>query len=408
MIKRNTVGGQYGTVQIEPFDYRHESCPILRKAIKVADSASICRWRPADKISDQVPKNFELKFLCLKGKDSVRRFLPMTGGDALISELIAGGLAILNRHQELSAADRWSYRMMFLLFQRVKKLNNHCKRNFAGHKDLCIIVSKLESAGTKTVLPDDLGISSSGEGTPWSIKRLESEGELLAKEHGIENLNQKQAVNYGFFAAANISPLEITKSEGIESLLRIALYNEQTTVRCDPECQQWIEERILAALKKHMGDSQEKFDNWFSGGNNSFLTQISKKKCPFGKLNNGMVCWALMELGWKAYRYVGNCIHTQMRCFQNALPSPLNASEQKIFEMVYLKQDYLGDFPILLLKERLPLLTAPMLSVLSGDDDFDFIGTIHRLLYYYSYMDNVRREADRRIQASRKLGGSTM
>ncbi len=54
-----------------------------------------------------------------------------------------------------------------------------------------------------------------------------------------------------------------------------------------------------------MDDSQEEFDNWFAGPKNSFLTQISKQKSPFGKLNNGMVRWTLMELGWKAYHYVG-------------------------------------------------------------------------------------------------------
>ncbi len=97
VVSGSTVGGQYGTGQIEHFDYWDESCPILRKAHKLADFASICRWRPADEISDELPNKFELKFLCLKGKDSVRRFLPITGGDALISELFAGGLAILNR-----------------------------------------------------------------------------------------------------------------------------------------------------------------------------------------------------------------------------------------------------------------------------------------------------------------------
>lgn len=299
--------------------------------------------------------------------------------------------------------------MMFLFFQRVKKLNNHCKRNFAGPIDLIIKSTGRETAGRKTILPENLGIPYGEEGEPWRITRLQTEGELLAKENGIENPIGQQTINYGFFAAAKTSPIEITESEEIESLVRIALYNEQNTVRCDPECQQWIEDRILAALEKHMDDSQEEFDNWFAGPKSSFLTQISKQKSPFGKLSNGMIRWTLLELGWKAYHYVGNCIHTQMRCFQNALSSPLNESERNIFEMVYLNQDYFGDFPLLLLKERLPFLTAPMLSVLSGDDDFDFIGTIHQLLYYYSDMTDIRRDSDQRTQnlskACRPFGG---
>jgi len=403
MASRNTEKNQYGTVRIEHCDYWDEPCPILRKAIKVADSASICRWRPADEISDQVPNNFELKFLCLKGKDSVRRFLPVTEGDALLANLFAGGLAILNRDQELSGAYRWSYRMMFLFFQRVKKFSNHCKRNLGGPIDLIIKRTGRGATGRRTVLPENLGIPYSEEGEPWSITRLQTEGELLAKENGVENPNRQETLNYGFYAAAKASPIRITESKEIESLIRIALYNEQNTVPCDPECQHWIEDRILAALEKHQHDSQEEFDNWFSGPKNSFLTQISKQKCPFGKLNNDMIRWALLELGWKAYHYVGNCIHMQMRCFQNALPSPLNESERNIFEMAYMKQDYLGDFPLLLLKERLPFLTAPMLSVLSGDDDFDFVGTIHRLLYYYSDMTDIRRDADRRTQFISKV-----
>ncbi|WP_417390837.1 hypothetical protein [Gimesia sp.] len=398
MVRKSTLSDQYGTVRIEHCDYWDLDCPILRKAHKVADSASICRWRPADEICDQLPNDFELKFLCLKGKDSIRRFIPMTGSDKLLDNLFKGGLAVLNQHQKLSDEQRWSYRLMFLFFQRVKKLSNHCERNFASSRDLRIIMTRLETAGRYNVIPEHLEIFSNGVGKSSVVKGLLTEGSKLATDHGIENPNQEQAVNYGFFAAAKISPLEITKSEEIESLVRIALYNEQNTVRCDPECQQWIEERILAALKKHLHDSQEEFDNWFAGPKNSFLTQISKQKCPYGKLNNGMVRWALMELGWKSYHYVGNCIHTQMRCFQNALPASLSESERNIFEMVYLKQDYLGDFPLLLLKERLPLLTAPMLSVLSGDDDFDFIGTIHQLLYIYSDMADVRRDADRRSQ----------
>lgn len=409
MVSRNTVGGQYGTVRIEHLDYWDEPSPILQKAIKVADSAPICRWRPADKISDGLPNKFELKFLCLKGKDSVRRFYPITGSDLLVSNLFTGGLAILKQLRKLSKDQRVTYRLMFQFFQRVKKLSNHLKRNFTGPKDLIIKRTGRMAAGINTVLPEDLGITSNGEGKPWSITRLLTEGNLLAKKNGIENPNRQQTINYGFFAAAKASPIEITESNEIEFLIRIALYNELKSDSCEPECQHWIEDRILTAVEEHMNDSQEEFDNWFSGPKNSFLTQISKQKCPFGKLNNDMIRWALLELGWKAYHYVGDCIHIQMRCFQNALPSPLNESEQKIFEMIYLKQNYLGDFPLLLLKERLPLLKTPMLSVLSGNDDFDFVGTIHKLLYYYSDMTDNRRDADRRTQrlskACRPFGG---
>lgn len=401
MAKRNTVGSHYGTVRIEHCDFWDEPCPILRKAIKVANSALICRWRPADEISDQVPNNFELKFLCLKGKDSVRRFLPITGGDPLIVDLFTGGLAILNRHQGLSDEQRWSYRMMFLFFQKVRSLNNHYKRNFAGFMDLIVKKSGRESGNKRNILPENLGVSDNliGGQNSWGIKKLQMEGERLAKEYGVQKPNRQQITNYGLFAAAMNQPFNIKAPEEIEYWVRMALYNDRKTEACDPEVTLWIEEQILIAIEKHQHDSQEKFDNWFSGPGNSFLNQISKKKCPFENISNGMVRWALLEFGWKAYHYVSNCIHAQMRSLQNALPAPLEEEERKIFEMVYLKQDYLGEFPLLLLQERLSFLQLPMLAVLNGQDDFDFVGTIHQLLFYYSSMADSRRDADRRTQA---------
>ena len=106
-----------------------------------------------------------------------------------------------------------------------------------------------------------------------------------------------------------------------------------------------------------------------------------------------------MDLGWQSYTYVADCIHAQMRYFHNALRNPLSEQERQIFEMVYQKQSYLGNLPLLLLKERIPFLKAPMLALLNGQDDFDFAGTVHQLLNYYSEMADMRRGVDRTTQA---------
>lgn len=401
MVRRvNTISNQYGAARLEYPANWDDFCPVLQKARGIAESASICRWRPADELFDQLPDGFELKFYCLKGRDSVRRFLPVNGSDQLIADLFLGGLAVLNRHQQLSDQQLWSYRMMLIFFQKTRSLNNHYKRNFAGFLDLIINKPGRESGDKRNILPDDLVFLDklTGKEFPGGTTKLQSEGERLAKEHGILKPNRQQIINYGLFAAAMNQPLKLKDPEQIELCVRMSLFNNRNTKICDPETRHWIEEQILIAIEKHQHDSQEKFDNWFSGPRNSFLSQISKKKCPFGKLDNDTVRWVLLEWGWDAYHYVGNCIDAQMRCLKNALPAPLDARERKIFEMVYLKQDYLGEFPLLLLQERLSFLQIPMLAVLNGQEDFDFAGTIHRLLLNYSSMAESRRAADRRIQ----------
>ncbi|MCA9022833.1 MAG: hypothetical protein KDA74_21940, partial [Planctomycetaceae bacterium] len=160
------------------------------------------------------------------------------------------------------------------------------------------------------------------------------------------------------------------------------------------------------AIDAHLDDTLEDFDDWLWGKKNSFLKQIARKKCPHGKVTNDMVRKVLIDLGWQSYIYVANCIHAQTRYFMNALRNPLNVQEKQIFEMIYQKQDYLGDFPLLLLKERIPFLKGPMLALLNGHDDFDFVSTIHRLLYYYSEMAEMRRGVDRITQAYSKASRS--
>ncbi len=401
MVRRiNTISNQYGTVRLEHPAYWDESCPVLQKAREVAESAAICRWRPADKLCNQLPDGFELKFYCLKGRDSVRRFIPLYGSDQLIAELFRGGQAVLKQHHQLSDKEFASYCMKFLFFQKTRSLNNHYKRNFGGFLDLIVKKPGRESGDKRNILPEDLVFldNLTGKEFPGGITKLQMEGERLTREYGIQRPNRQQIINYGLFAAAMNQPLKLKDPEQIEFCVRMSLFNDTDTRICDPETRLWIEEQILIAIEKHQHDSQEKFDNWFSGPGNSFLSQISKKKCPFGKLDNDIVRWVLLEWGWEAYHYVGKCIDAQMRCLLNALPAPLDERERKIFEMVYLKQDCLGEFPLLLLQERLSFLQIPMLAVLNGQDDFDFAGTIHRLLLYYSSMAESRRAADRRIQ----------
>ncbi len=399
MVSRVFKESRYGTVRIELPSSQREVIPGLGKAYDIAAARYIYRWTPSEDLRSELLPSFELEFDCLTGKDHARRFYPTLDSESLIRILFTGGLAILISHHGLNEKQRWSYRMMFLLFQKMRKLNNRQQRNFRGIKDLYVKKSGRYEGGKKNILPDTLGDSHDSKSHPWGIEKLKTKGEELARACGYGKPSMRQSIEYGLFAAARMNPLCIEKPQQIAGLLRIALYNEQNTFDCDPQTRDWIEGEMLHAISAHLYDTQEQFNEWLWGGKNSFLKQIARKKCPHGKVTNPMVRKVLMDLGWKAYYDVGNCIHTQMSCFQNALPSPLNESERKIFEMVYQNQSYLGNLPLLLLNERIPFLKAPMLAWLNGQDDFDFVGTVHQLLYYYYEMADMRRGVDRTTQA---------
>lgn len=398
VVSENCAESNFGTVRIEIPENETELSPGLEAAFQVARARHVNRWLPSETLSGELPADFELRFECLTGKDGLRRYYPTRFGDDLIGMLFTGGLAILNRYHGLSAEQRSSYRMMFQLFQKTRKLNNRQQRNFQGIKDLYVKRPGRQETGRRSVLPDSLGTAPYSVSPPWGIDKLKTNGEELARVCGYERPSMRQTIEYGLFAAAKSDPLLIENKEQIEGLLRIALYNERTTCDCDLETRDWIEGEILEAINAHLGDTQEEYNEWFWGSKNSFLKQIARKKCPYGKVTNSMVRKVLLDLGWQAYTYVADCIHAQIRYFRNALLNPLKEQERQIFEMAYQKQSYLADLPLLLLSERIPFLKAPMLAVLNGQNDFEFAGTVHQLLYYYSQMSDSRRGADRLIQ----------
>ncbi len=68
------------------------------------------------------------------------------------------------------------------------------------------------------------------------IPGLLTKGTQLAKDHGIENPNENRLLTMVFLLQQKPSPRDRRNLEEIESLVRIALYNEQNTcLCCDPE-----------------------------------------------------------------------------------------------------------------------------------------------------------------------------
>src|SRR5262249_23928344 len=136
-----------------------------------------------------------------------------------------------------------------------------------------------------------------------------------ALEQGLPDPTEQDCVQYGLLRAARLDPLEVREEE-VPGLIRQALYesipvdalpNSSSNGRThDPR--DAVIERSLEALERHLGD-KTKFDAWFSGPKNSFVRQVAQQKqAPGGQMERDLVRRVLQDLGWDAYRYVGDCL----------------------------------------------------------------------------------------------------
>jgi hypothetical protein len=284
-------------------------------------------------------------------------------------------------------------------------MKEHLTRKFEHARDLYIRSSGRLTDDAQDVLPEDVGLNSRGEGDRLSVAHLTESGRRAAQETGgCRNPISKQAIAFGLLEAAKLNPLEV-RDEEVMPLVRMALFDIDSSEGAPlEELVEIVAERLLEAIDRHLDDFQEAFDQWFSGSSNSLVKQIAQQKSKRGgELPREDVRQALLHLGWRAYGYVGQCVHTLMRTIKNAMPDPLNDEEKRLFERMYESQPYYGDLPLALLAERLSFLRLAILAIWESPQDQDNVRVLHRLLWYFADMVSRRREADR--QSKRRSQG---
>jgi hypothetical protein len=190
----------------------------------------------------------------------------------------------------------------------------------------------------------------------------------------------------------------------VPGLVHSALFNVDQNEEMDPSLVETVTERLLIALDRHLEEENSKFEKWFLGPKSSLVHQLSKqKRSPGGELDEGEVAKVLLHQGWQAYQYASNCIHAQMRIFQNALPTPLTDIERVRFEHAFLPQPYLGNLPLVLLAPRVGFVQGLISDIWEQLPDLSLVPVLHRLLDYYATMAVRRREADRTIKRRRSV-----
>jgi hypothetical protein len=358
-------------------------------------------WQPPAALHGQLPEGFELVLQCLVSSDGVRRFYPWAGFRSFFAEAYTGGLAILCQWQGLGPYERHSYRAMLLLFERAHHMAEFFRREFQYREDLLIIESGRADPTQRDILPDDLGLDAWGQGTRWAVKDLLRHGAEVAHGAGCDHPTSAERIHYGLLKAARLNPLCIANDKAAK-LVRTALFDVDPTGDPDPKLLQIVTERVLTALHLHLNDSSGAFEKWFMGAKNSLVHQLSKQtQSRGGRLIEADVRQALLFLGWQAYDYASNCLHAQMRIFQNAMPHALTDQEQLLFEHMHLRQPYLGNFPLVLLAERFGFIKELLWEMWEALPDLSLVPVLHRLLDFYATMAVRRREADRRIKSGR-------
>jgi hypothetical protein len=228
-------------------------------------------------------------------------------------------------------------------------------------------------------------------------------GKDAAEAAGIAKPNTSDKITYGLYSLAKQFPARCAPNT-CDALLRLALFDlDWQASRVDDDLLAAVEERLIAALKSHIDDDRTKFEKWFRGAGSSLIQQIAKQvKAEGGPLPREQVMSAMLELGWRSYGYVAQCVGTQMHFFRMALPSPLNDRETKLFDLIYQPQPFFANLPLLLLGPRLTLLKPAILEIMSGSGDEDIVGAIHRLLMLHSSLSMTIRKEDRARKSSRK------
>ena len=113
-------------------------------------SSELLIWLPPEDLSSQLIPGFNLPVRCYRGSDGVRRFSPIgetkhtdrrrkkpvATFDRFLEFAWHGGLAVLWRERNLSKEQRSSYRQMWFLFKRLRKMQEYLTRGFRWSRDL--------------------------------------------------------------------------------------------------------------------------------------------------------------------------------------------------------------------------------------------------------------------------------
>ena len=391
-----------GHVEIRPLVPPSEGAVPLAQAFRRFPSQEHV-WTPASGLCDALPRGFKISMTAWIGGDGLRRFTPTGGLDVFLPVASIAGLAVLGLQDKTTPEVRSAYHTMRYAFQLRRSFQEDLNRSFKSSNDLHLPRrSSTRSAGCH-VLPVDVGQAPNGTGDGWSPNRLIQEGRQACGERGSAEADWIRA---GLLLAAQRNPLPAEGLSEVQAaaLVRMALFDFDPTDRPVGEVKMSaVDGRFVDAIEKHSRVPFPAFKKWLFEDLPNIVHAISKRKQGGVKLTRKDVRSGLLDLTFRSFRYVGDCVHVFTRAFAAALPEPLSGREKQWFDALFARRPWWGGLPLVLLRDRLDYLGRACADLYEKPDDPTAIGVVLRLLDWYGQMARDRRRAD----TDRKKRGRT-
>jgi len=402
--RRSTKGRRFflGCVRVEHLP------SALPDSTKLSDTANRIRktrytWRPPQDLIEarELPAGFSLSFDCFISKNNMRQFAPSLDVNAFILHASLAGGAFLTRRPNVSKHEQFSYHAMRLIYQQAPGLREHLDRSFKCEQDLHVPKAGRIDQDVAHILPAGLGLDAKGNGVPWKPGDLIEHGQSEAAERGLVKADQATVIRLGLLAAARQNPFRLIKIAQAESLslVRLALFDLGAALDpLAPAHSEMFQERLLTALERHVDKGTEGFDKWFFRQGDNLIHQIAKRKSGGQPQARETMRQAQLELIFRSFTYVGDCVCRLMAAFSKALPKPLSAAERSLFDTMYFPNPYIGGLPLILLHARFDFLQEAIKDIWERPSDRKRSGVLLRMLQYYGDMVSRKREADRRYK----------
>ena len=379
------LSNDYGSIVIEP----STAAAVGLEHLPLRTRVQRIRWQLPVPLADAGLPRQSLDFIGVPDHDGNLRIVPERSGE-LVNYAIPIGTEIMRETMCLTGEQIFGIRASVLAFRWLCGRGSKLRRKLSMD-DLC-----------KTQ-PDlgDVGSDAFGEGRKWSLAELTRLGREAALAAGIRRPRSAEVAAHSLCVAALRNPLYV-EPERSNNLMRMALFAAPEPASVTDDVRNEIHSRLCQAIEEHAGDSQAKFDKWFSEPHSNLPRSLANRKTAnFGKLPSAAVNHVLQDLGWDGHRTVANCLRATMYWVEKSLCEGQLPVARDWFEEVYLPQPKYGDLSLLMLMDRATLIKPIVLQLWDSPNDSTLVGALHRTLHYYEEIVDSRRDAERQSKRRR-------
>lgn len=335
--------------------------------------------------------------------DGLRRFLPRPedGKDGYIARAFQIGLSLLTRDRRWNKATHDDYCVGKLAYDWVCHARERLKPRELSAEELVTPGRLRRDLLRWDALPEELTDGDDGKRGAELVHRIASAGAAAAATRGIVRPSETEIIALGLMDAAAARPPMIAEPQQIAGLVRGALFDfDDDGASISDEVWEEIGEQFEAAVRDRLSISQEQFNGWLYGKRAYMLQTVEKAAAQANDDPRSLVRRAMLELAWKGFGQVNECLHAFARAFERAIPRPLNDAERQLYAGMYRSQPYFGNFVLPLLLDAKDLLKYAILDLWESPGDPQAIEVLKRMLLYRSQILPRVREMQRRARAA--------